>query len=92
MAETKVRKELTIANRLGLHARPAAMLVQLANRYRSEITIERANERVNGKSIMGIMMLAAGKGSRIAVTATGDDAEEAVHGIEELVQGKFGED
>jgi len=91
MADTIVKKKLTITNRLGLHARPAAMFVQMANRFASDITVERANEKVNGKSIMGIMMLAAGKGLKITVTAMGEDAEEAVRALDELVKGKFGE-
>ena len=92
MADTVVRRELTITNTLGLHARPAAMFVQLASKYVSEITVERGSERVNGKSIMGIMMLAAGKGLKITVTAEGEDAAQAVSALEELVNGKFGED
>jgi len=91
MADTTVKKELTITNRLGLHARPAALFVQLANKFTSDITVERGNEKVHGKSIMGIMMLAAGKGLKITVTARGADAEEAVRALEELVKGKFGE-
>ncbi len=91
MVETIVRKELTITNRLGLHARPAALFVQLANKFNADITVERGNEKVNGKSIMGVMMLAAGKGLKITVTATGADAEEAVKALEALVKGKFGE-
>jgi phosphocarrier protein HPr len=91
MPETVAKRELTITNRLGLHARPAALFVQLANRFTSDITVERGNERVNGKSIMGVMMLAAGKGLKITVTARGSDAEEALSALEELVQGKFGE-
>ncbi|MCX6338353.1 MAG: HPr family phosphocarrier protein [Candidatus Aureabacteria bacterium] len=91
MADTVVKKDLTITNRLGLHARPAAMFVQLANKFSSDITVERGNEKVNGKSIMGIMMLAAGKGLKITVTAGGADAAEAVRALEALVKGKFGE-
>jgi phosphocarrier protein len=87
-----VRRELTISNALGLHARPAAMFVQLASKFSSEITVERGSERVNGKSIMGIMMLAAGKGLKITVTAEGADAAEAVSALEELVNSKFGEE
>lgn len=87
-----VRRELTISNTLGLHARPAAMFVQLASKFSSEITVERGSERVNGKSIMGIMMLAAGKGLKITVTAEGADAAEAVSALEELVNSKFGEE
>ncbi len=91
MADTVVKRELTITNRLGLHARPAALFVQLANKFSSDITVERGNEKVNGKSIMGIMMLAAGKGLKITVTARGADAEEAIAALEALVKGKFGE-
>ena len=92
MAEPIGRRELTITNALGLHARPAAMFVQLASKFASEITVERGGERVNGKSIMGIMMLAAGKGLKITVTAEGYDAEDAVNALEELVSNGFGED
>lgn len=87
-----VKKEITILNELGLHARPAAMFVKLANEFSCEITVERGSEQVNGKSIMGIMMLAAGKGSKIKVTAEGPDAQEAVEGIEKLIESKFGEE
>lgn len=92
MTDMVVRRELTISNTLGLHARPAAMFVQLASKFSSEITVERGSERVNGKSIMGIMMLAAGKGLKITVTAEGADAAEAVSALEELVNSKFGEE
>jgi phosphocarrier protein len=87
-----VKKEITIVNELGLHARPAAMFVKLANEFMSEIMVEKGPELVNGKSIMGIMMLAAGKGSKIKVSAEGPDAAEAVNRIEQLVQSKFGEE
>ncbi|MCX6356853.1 MAG: HPr family phosphocarrier protein [Candidatus Aureabacteria bacterium] len=87
-----VKREILVGNKLGLHARPAAMFVQLANRFASEIIVERGNEKVNGKSIMGIMMLAAGKGVKITVTSRGNDAENAVNAIEELFKSKFGED
>lgn len=92
MTANSARKEITITNKLGLHARPAALFVQLANRYRSEITVERGGEKVNGKSIMGIMMLAAGRGAKLVISAHGDDAEEAILGLEELVKSKFGEE
>lgn len=68
------------------------MFVQLASKFSSEITVARGNEKVNGKSIMGIMMLAAGKGLKITVTAEGEDAADAVNALEELVNSKFGED
>ena len=92
MSEQTVKKDLYVLNKLGLHARPAAMFVQLSSKYTSDITVEKGGEKVNGKSIMGIMMLAAGKGSKLTVTATGDDAEEAVAAIEELMKSKFGEE
>jgi phosphocarrier protein HPr len=84
--------ELDILNRLGLHARAAAKLVRLANGFVSEIRIEKDGVEVNAKSIMGVLMLAAPKDSRIRVRAAGADAEEAVAAICELVAGKFGEE
>ena len=86
-----VSKELLIVNRLGLHARAAAQLVNTANQFISEITIEKEFEQINAKSIMGILMLAAACGSRIVVTADGEDAEAALMQIEELVNDGFGE-
>lgn len=86
------KKEIEIINELGLHARPAAMFVKLANEFSCEITVEKGSEQVNGKSIMGIMMLAAGKGSKIKVTAEGPDAQGAIAEIEKLIQSKFGEE
>jgi phosphocarrier protein len=78
-------------NRNGLHARPAAEIVKLASRFASEITMVRDELEVNGKSIMGVMMLAAEYGSTVLVRADGPDAEEAVHAIADLVERKFGE-
>lgn len=83
--------ELTIANKLGLHARAAAKLTQVATRFHSEVWLTRNGRRVNAKSIMGVMMLAAGKGASITVEAEGLDADEAVAAIRELVAGRFGE-
>ncbi len=88
----KVVKELTIQNRLGLHARPAAMFVKVANRHKAELWVEKDGEQVNGKSIMGLMMLAAGHGSKLLITADGPDAEKAVAEIEDLIKRKFDED
>jgi phosphocarrier protein HPr len=85
-------KEFTIKNRLGLHARAAAQLVQAANRFQSEITVEKEGMEVNGKSIMGILMLAAPQGSRIRVGAQGEDAEQAMATLEKLINDGFGED
>ena len=88
----KIEKEITIINRLGLHARPAAMFVRIASRYRSEIWVEKEGEQINGKSIMGLMMLAAGQGSKLLIRCEGPDADKAMVEIEELIQKKFNED
>lgn len=72
-----IKKEITIKNKTGLHARPAALFVQMANKYESDITILKGDQEVNGKSIMGILMLAAERGSTITIVADGDDAESA---------------
>lgn len=80
-----------IANRLGLHARPSAKLTQLATQYRSEVWLEREGRRVNAKSIMGVMMLAASHGSKITIETEGEDAEEALSAIIELIASRFGE-
>ncbi|MEI6278889.1 MAG: HPr family phosphocarrier protein [Verrucomicrobiae bacterium] len=84
--------EVVIENRNGLHARPAAMFVKISSRYRAEVWVEKDGERVNGKSIMGLMMLAAGKGSRLQVIAEGTDAEKVVAEIKNLVETRFGEE
>lgn len=87
-----IQKELVIQNRLGLHARAAAQFVQLANKYTCEIFIERDGEEVNGKSIMGILMLAAPQGTMIKIRTLGDDALDAIAALEQLIDNKFGED
>jgi phosphocarrier protein HPr len=87
-----VEREFDILNRLGLHARAAAQLVRLANGFSSEISVVKDGLEVNGKSIMGVLMLAAPKEARILIRATGPDAEEAVAAIGELIAGKFGEE
>ena len=84
-------RELQIVNKNGLHARPAAEIVKLASRFLSEITMVRDDLEVNGKSIMGVMMLAAEYGSTLVVRADGPDADQAVTAIAELVARKFGE-
>lgn len=86
-----LEQDITILNKLGLHARPAALFVQLANKFQSDISVIKDREEVNGKSIMGIMMLAAGQGSVLKIRASGADAEEAVKAIAELVETNFGE-
>lgn len=91
-SKSKHSKELTIVNRLGLHARPSAMFVKTAGKFRAEIWVEKDGERVNGKSIMGLMMLAAGNGSKLIVSAEGADAEKAIEELESIVARKFDED
>ncbi len=88
----KFEREVTIVNRLGLHARPAAMFVRIATRYRAEAWVEKEGEQVNGKSIMGLMMLAAGQGSKLHIRAEGSDAAEAVRDLEALIKTRFNED
>jgi phosphocarrier protein HPr len=83
--------ELAITNKLGLHARASAKLTQVASRFAAEIWLTRNGRRVNAKSIMGVMMLAAGKGAVVTVEAEGADAEAALGAIRELVADKFGE-
>ena len=85
-------KELTVVNKLGIHARPAALFVKTANRFACEIFVEKDGEKVNGKSIMGLMMLAAGPGSKLTVQANGPDAAKALAEIEALIKRKFDED
>ena len=88
----KIEKDVPIINRLGLHARPAAMFVRIASRYRAEIWVAKEGEEVNGKSIMGLMMLAAGQGSKLRIRAEGPDAYKAVEELEELINAKFNEE
>src|ERR1700758_3840635 len=88
----KVKREVTIVNKLGLHARPAAMVVRIANKHRAEIWVEKDGEQVNGKSIMGLMMLAAGQGSKLMISAEGSDAEQAVKELESLIERRFDEE
>ena len=90
--DSKASKDLTIENRNGLHARPAALFVKTSSRFRSEVWVEKDGERVNGKSIMGLMMLAAGKGSVLRVTAEGDDATTVMTELEQLIRTRFGEE
>ncbi|MEE8320812.1 MAG: HPr family phosphocarrier protein [Gammaproteobacteria bacterium] len=85
------RKTITIINKLGLHARAAAKFVQVASGFYCEINIHFAGKDVSGKSIMGVMMLAAGKGSDIEIIASGADEDEAINSMEQLIQDRFGE-
>ena len=89
---SKATKDVTIENRNGLHARPAALFVKTSSRFRSEVWVEKDGERVNGKSIMGLMMLAAGKGSVLRITAEGDDAGSVLLELEQLIRTIFGEE
>jgi phosphocarrier protein HPr len=82
----------TIRNRLGLHARAAALLVKTANRFASEVSLEKDGLEVNGKSIMGILMLAASKGSRITLRVEGKDSAQAIQTLSKLFENKFGEE
>lgn len=90
--DTKITKEVVVINKLGIHARPAAMFVKAANRFDCNIFVEKDGEKVNGKSIMGLMMLAAGPGSKLLIIAEGHDAARAVVEIETLVKRKFDEE
>ena len=87
-----LEQEFTIINKLGLHARASALLVKNATRFHSEIKIEREGIEVNGKSIMGIMMLAAAKGTVIRLKVEGEDEQEAMAVLGELIENGFGED
>jgi phosphocarrier protein HPr len=91
-AAQKIEKDVPITNRLGLHARPAAMFVRIASRYRSEIWVSKEGEEVNGKSIMGLMMLAAGQGSVLHLRCEGPDADRAVEDLEALIKAGFNEE
>jgi phosphocarrier protein HPr len=85
-------RDFKVSNKLGIHARPAAMFVKTANRFSCDIFVEKDGEKVNGKSIMGLMMLAAGPGSKLTVQANGHDASQALAEIEILINRKFDEE
>jgi phosphocarrier protein len=87
-----ITKTITINNKLGLHARAAAKFVSTASSFESEITVAKNGREVNGKSILGIMMLAAAKGSEIEISASGGDEQQAIQSLEELVLDRFGEE
>jgi phosphocarrier protein len=84
-------REVTICNKLGLHARAAAKLVSTASGYAAEITLEKNGQRVNGKSIMGVMMLAAGRGTVLKLNVQGANEDEAMQALVDLIENKFGE-
>ena len=87
-----LKRDIEIINKLGLHARPCAKFVKLANTFKSEVWVGKDGDTVNGKSIMGLMMLAAGNGSKLMLTCEGTDAEQALAAIEKLILSKFDED
>lgn len=86
-----LQKDITIINKLGLHARAAAKFVTLASQFESTIEVARGTQKVNGKSIMGVMMLAASKGTTLTVSADGPDEDQAIAQIESLIQDRFQE-
>lgn len=87
-----ISREVTISNKLGLHARAASKLVNCASRFASEIWLQRGEREINGKSIMGVLTLAAGKGTLITVHADGEDEAAALEEVEKLIRDRFGED
>ncbi len=91
-SKSSATKEVTVTNKLGIHARPAALFVKVANKFASNITVEKDGEQVNGKSIMGLMMLAAACNSKLTLVAEGPDAENAVRELEQLFTQKFNEE
>jgi phosphocarrier protein HPr len=88
----KIEKDIPIVNRLGMHARPAAMFVRIASRFSCEVWVDKEGEQVNGKSIMGLMMLAAGQGSKLHIRCEGTDADKAMQELEQLIKAGFNED
>ena len=86
-----VVRELIICNQSGLHARPASAFVKMANKFQADITVTKDGDSVNGKSIMGLMTLAAAKGTCLMIETNGDDATDAADAIQSLIEGKFGE-
>ncbi len=91
MRGTAVTRDVVVCNRLGLHARAAAQFVKTAERFRAEISVEVGRQRVNGKSIMGLLMLAASQGTILTLRAQGEDGSAALHALVALVEAQFGE-
>ncbi len=87
-----VEKKFTVINKLGLHARPAALFVQTANRFPCEVTVKKGRQKVNGKSIMGIMTLAVQQGTAITIRTEGPEAQIAMDELARLIESKFGEE
>lgn len=86
-----VRRDVAVTNRLGMHARAAAAFVKVASRFRASVEVEKGGERVNGKSIMGLMMLAAAAGTIVTLVCDGPDADQAAEALEGLIRDRFGE-
>jgi phosphocarrier protein len=91
VTSSQLSRELVVQNKMGIHARPAAMIVRITNKFRSDVMVEKDDEQVNGKSIMGLMMLAAGKGSKVKFLATGADSTAVLDELEALFSRKFDE-
>jgi phosphocarrier protein len=91
MSELMIQREVEIVNRAGMHARPAAEFVKIAGRFAADIRVEKDGLEVNGKSIMGVLMLAAERGSKLRLSAKGDDAEDALDALADLVRRGFEE-
>ena len=90
-ATQPLTKELVVQNKMGIHARPAAMIVRITNKFKAEVFVKKDEEQVNGKSIMGLMMLGASQGTDIEVDAEGEDAAEVLDAIEALIDARFNE-
>ncbi len=90
-ASPQLIKELLVQNKMGIHARPAAMIVRITNKFKADVFVEKDEEQVNGKSIMGLMMLAAGKGSKVKFLASGADAQQMLDELDQLFARKFDE-
>jgi len=88
----RIVRDVTVTNKLGIHARPSTAFVKLASTYKADVTVEIDGETINGKSIIGLLMLAAGPGSKLKIICEGPDAESAAASLVALVDGKFGED
>ncbi len=88
---SQLTRELVVQNKMGIHARPAAMIVRITNKFKSDVMVEKDEEQVNGKSIMGLMMLAAGKGSKVKFLVSGADANAMLDELEALFTRKFDE-
>src|ERR1017187_2310752 len=91
-SSSAMTRDFRVSNKLGIHARPAALFVKTANRFACDIFVEKDGEKINGKSIMGLMMLAAGPGSKLTILASGADGPQAIAEIEALVKRKFDEE